>query len=123
MLVNALADRNDMQITEEQLAVFFKSCGDVLDCRVCGDPNSAMRFAFVEFATERAALQVRMRLPCKVQLLTHERLGLTLLQSSPISVDCTIRYSRDILQFLSLGSSILCTFAAAMSPFVALPGP
>ena len=49
-----------MQITEEQLAVFFKSCGDIMDCRVCGDPNSAMRFAFVEFTTSQAALQVAL---------------------------------------------------------------
>ena len=24
----------------------------VVDCRVCGDPNSALRFAFVEFTDE-----------------------------------------------------------------------
>jgi len=27
----------------------------VVDCRVCGDPNSAMRFAFIEFLEESAA--------------------------------------------------------------------
>ena len=48
-----------LQVTEEQLALFFKDCGDVVDCRVCGDPNSAMRFAFVEFFTEEAAEAVR----------------------------------------------------------------
>lgn len=25
----------------------------VVDCRVCGDPHSVLRFAFVEFADER----------------------------------------------------------------------
>lgn len=40
----------DQQITEEQLAAFFQGVGVVADCRVCGDPNSAMRFAFVEFS-------------------------------------------------------------------------
>ncbi len=50
----------DQQITEEQLATVFSECGTVVDCRVCGDPNSAMRFAFIEFLTEddaKAALK------------------------------------------------------------------
>lgn len=25
----------------------------VVDCRICGDPHSVLRFAFVEFADER----------------------------------------------------------------------
>ncbi|MEW5304071.1 MAG: hypothetical protein WDW36_006705 [Sanguina aurantia] len=37
------------QVTEEQLAMVFQECGRVLDCRICGDPNSIMRFAFIEF--------------------------------------------------------------------------
>ncbi|GMH40628.1 hypothetical protein BSKO_08532 [Bryopsis sp. KO-2023] len=41
----------DQLVTEEQLANLFSDCGVVVDCRVCGDPNSAMRFAFVEFMT------------------------------------------------------------------------
>jgi len=45
----------DQQVTEEQLAVLFSKCGVVVDCRVCGDPNSAMRFAFVEFLNEEGA--------------------------------------------------------------------
>ena len=39
----------DPGVTEATLAALFASCGAVVDCRVCGDPNSAMRFAFVEF--------------------------------------------------------------------------
>lgn len=31
----------------------------VMDCRICGDPNSAMRFAFIEFAEESSAQLVR----------------------------------------------------------------
>lgn len=42
-------------MTEDHLAYAFSSCGDVIDCRSCGDPNSALRFAFVEFAEEAAA--------------------------------------------------------------------
>uniref|UniRef100_A0A061RRQ1 Rna binding protein n=1 Tax=Tetraselmis sp. GSL018 TaxID=582737 RepID=A0A061RRQ1_9CHLO len=49
------------QVTEEQLASHFSSCGSVVDCRVCGDPNSAMRFAFIEF-TEEAAVQKALQL-------------------------------------------------------------
>ncbi|XP_074372368.1 polyadenylate-binding protein-interacting protein 12-like isoform X1 [Apium graveolens] len=39
----------DQQVTEEQLATLFIGCGQVVDCRVCGDPNSVLRFAFIEF--------------------------------------------------------------------------
>ncbi|KAI8007851.1 Polyadenylate-binding protein-interacting protein 11 [Camellia lanceoleosa] len=33
----------DHQVTEEQLAALFVNCGQVVDCRVCGDPNSVLR--------------------------------------------------------------------------------
>ena len=36
-------------MTEAELAALFSRAGQIVDCRVCGDPNSAMRFAFVEF--------------------------------------------------------------------------
>ncbi|PNH08163.1 Splicing regulatory glutamine/lysine-rich protein 1 [Tetrabaena socialis] len=39
----------DCALTEENLAAFFSDCGSIADCRICGDPNSAMRFAFIEF--------------------------------------------------------------------------
>ncbi|CAA3011662.1 polyadenylate-binding -interacting 11-like [Olea europaea subsp. europaea] len=45
----------DHQVTEEQLAAIFVSCGQVVDCRVCGDPNSVLRFAFIEFTDEEGA--------------------------------------------------------------------
>ncbi|XP_022891142.1 polyadenylate-binding protein-interacting protein 12-like [Olea europaea var. sylvestris] len=45
----------DHQVTEEQLAALFIHCGQVVDCRVCGDPNSVLRFAFVEFTDEEGA--------------------------------------------------------------------
>ncbi|CAN6553910.1 unnamed protein product [Malus baccata var. baccata] len=51
----------DQQVTEERLAAIFSSCGQVVDCRICGDPHSVLRFAFVEFADEygaRAALSL-----------------------------------------------------------------
>ncbi|XP_030525658.1 polyadenylate-binding protein-interacting protein 9-like [Rhodamnia argentea] len=51
----------DQHVTEEQLATLFSTCGQVLDCRICGDPHSVLRFAFVEFADEygaRAALNL-----------------------------------------------------------------
>ncbi|KAL0304477.1 UNVERIFIED_CONTAM: Polyadenylate-binding protein-interacting protein 11 [Sesamum radiatum] len=43
------------RVTEEQLAALFISCGQVVDCRVCGDPNSVLRFAFIEFTDEEGA--------------------------------------------------------------------
>ncbi|KAG9133961.1 hypothetical protein Leryth_004666 [Lithospermum erythrorhizon] len=45
----------DQQVTEEQLAGLFLNCGQVVDCRVCGDPSSVLRFAFVEFTDLRGA--------------------------------------------------------------------
>ncbi|EIE19216.1 hypothetical protein COCSUDRAFT_38408 [Coccomyxa subellipsoidea C-169] len=45
------------KVTEASLADVFKDSGKIVDCRVCGDPNSAMRFAFIEFADERAVQQ------------------------------------------------------------------
>jgi RNA recognition motif-containing protein len=45
----------DHQVTEEQLAALFITCGQVVDCRVCGDPNSVLRFAFIEFTDEEGA--------------------------------------------------------------------
>lgn len=45
----------DQHVTEERLAALFSSCGQVVDCRICGDPHSVLHFAFVEFADERGA--------------------------------------------------------------------
>ncbi|KAL5539136.1 hypothetical protein UlMin_024244 [Ulmus minor] len=45
----------DQQVTEENLAALFLNCGQVVDCRICGDPNSILRFAFVEFTDEDGA--------------------------------------------------------------------
>ncbi|XP_062169652.1 polyadenylate-binding protein-interacting protein 9 isoform X1 [Alnus glutinosa] len=45
----------DQHVTEERLAALFSSCGQVNDCRICGDPHSVLRFAFVEFADEHGA--------------------------------------------------------------------
>ncbi|KAE9585093.1 hypothetical protein Lal_00018309 [Lupinus albus] len=45
----------DQQVTEEQLAALFSNCGQVIDCRICGDPHSVLRFAFVEFSDEYGA--------------------------------------------------------------------
>ncbi|GMJ13621.1 CTC-interacting domain 11 [Hibiscus trionum] len=46
----------DLQVTEEILAGLFQNCGPVVDCRICGDPNSVLRFAFVEFYKEEDAM-------------------------------------------------------------------
>ncbi|XP_078440328.1 polyadenylate-binding protein-interacting protein 12-like [Wolffia australiana] len=45
----------DQQVTEEQLAALFINCGQVVDCRICGDPKSVLRFAFIEFTDEEGA--------------------------------------------------------------------
>ncbi|XP_064967837.1 polyadenylate-binding protein-interacting protein 11-like isoform X3 [Musa acuminata AAA Group] len=43
------------RVTEEKLAEIFATCGQVVDCRICGDPHSVMRFAFIEFSDEDGA--------------------------------------------------------------------
>ncbi|XP_048627003.1 polyadenylate-binding protein-interacting protein 13-like [Brassica napus] len=45
----------DQQATEEQLAGLFQSCGQVVDCRICGDNKSILRIAFIEFTDEEGA--------------------------------------------------------------------
>ncbi|XP_010492682.1 PREDICTED: polyadenylate-binding protein-interacting protein 13-like [Camelina sativa] len=45
----------DQQVTEEQLASLFLSCGQVVDCRICSDPKSILRFAFIEFTNSEGA--------------------------------------------------------------------
>ncbi|KAK8455581.1 hypothetical protein SEVIR_4G143000v4 [Setaria viridis] len=42
----------DQHVTEQKLAEVFSTCGQVVDCRICGDPNSVLRFAFIEFADD-----------------------------------------------------------------------
>ncbi|KAJ1282071.1 hypothetical protein BS78_03G021900 [Paspalum vaginatum] len=45
----------DHTVTEERLADIFATCGQVVDCRICGDPHSVLRFAFIEFSDEEGA--------------------------------------------------------------------
>ncbi|KAL8095647.1 uncharacterized protein LOC141692812 isoform X2 [Apium graveolens] len=45
----------DNEIAEVQLAALFTSCGEIVDCRICGDPKSALRFGFVEFSVKEGA--------------------------------------------------------------------
>ncbi|GJN19434.1 hypothetical protein PR202_gb06712 [Eleusine coracana subsp. coracana] len=43
------------RVTEQKLAEVFSTCGQVVDCRICGDPHSVLRFAFIEFADDAGA--------------------------------------------------------------------
>ncbi|CAN6923636.1 unnamed protein product [Brassica oleracea var. botrytis] len=54
----------DQLVTEENLAGVFAYCGEVVDCRVCGDPNSLLRFAFVEFTNEGKFLSLLVNKYC-----------------------------------------------------------
>ncbi|CAO2037860.1 unnamed protein product [Urochloa humidicola] len=45
----------DQHVTEQKLAEVFSNCGQVVDCRICGDPHSVLRFAFIEFADDAGA--------------------------------------------------------------------
>ncbi|KAJ1428340.1 RNA-binding domain superfamily [Sesbania bispinosa] len=54
----------DQHVTEERLVALFSSCGPIIDCRICCDPHSVHRFAFVEFADDysaRAALYLGVK--------------------------------------------------------------
>ncbi|KAL1218160.1 Polyadenylate-binding protein-interacting protein 13 [Cardamine amara subsp. amara] len=46
----------DQHVTEEQLASLFLSCGQIVDCRICGDHKSILRFAFIEFTNQEGAM-------------------------------------------------------------------
>jgi polyadenylate-binding protein len=46
-------------VTEEHVLHAFTCCGTIVDSRMCGDPNSALRFAFVEFDSEDAVTKAR----------------------------------------------------------------
>lgn len=37
---------------EDCISKYCRSMLKVVDCRVCGDPNSVLRFAFIEFTDE-----------------------------------------------------------------------
>lgn len=43
------------QVTEDELAKFFIPCGTIVDYRICGDTNTILRFAFIEFRSEEGA--------------------------------------------------------------------
>lgn len=47
----------DKQITEEQLKALFVTCGPIVECRICGNPKNATRFAFIEYFNEADAFQ------------------------------------------------------------------
>ncbi|KZV29740.1 nucleolysin TIAR-like [Dorcoceras hygrometricum] len=90
----------DHMVTEEQLAALFSGFGQVLDCRVCGDPHSRLRFAFVEFADEysaRAALSLCGAhlgfspvtvLPSKTAILPVNPTFLPRAESAILALDC-----------------------------------
>eukprot|EP01026_Neomeris_dumetosa_P021302 TRINITY_DN1866_c0_g1_i1.p1 TRINITY_DN1866_c0_g1~~TRINITY_DN1866_c0_g1_i1.p1 ORF type:complete len:436 (-),score=71.73 TRINITY_DN1866_c0_g1_i1:168-1475(-) len=66
----------DHNVTEADIAMLFSRCGDVVDCRLCGDAHSRMRFAFVEFSQDTWKFAVPEAL----------KLNSTLLGTSPIRV-------------------------------------
>lgn len=65
----------DHAVSERALATYFIHCGPIVDCRICGDANSAMRFAFIEFQSELGAHNALS--------LTGSTLGNTLIKVSP----------------------------------------
>ncbi|CAN6210390.1 unnamed protein product [Urochloa humidicola] len=45
----------DQTVTEQILAELFGSYGNVVDCRICGDPSNGLRYGFVELQSEEEA--------------------------------------------------------------------
>lgn len=56
----------DRRVTEGALVGLFGKFGEVLDCRICADGNSAMSFAFVEFRHSGSAENALARRPFKL---------------------------------------------------------
>jgi len=42
-------------VSEQELSRFFARCGPLVDFRICGDTNTVLRFAFVEFHSVKSA--------------------------------------------------------------------
>ncbi|KAL6777202.1 CGL28 [Auxenochlorella protothecoides x Auxenochlorella symbiontica] len=42
-------------LTEAAISAAFLSCGSIVDCRICGDTQGPLRFAFIEFCSVEAA--------------------------------------------------------------------
>eukprot|EP01025_Chloroclados_australasicus_P038449 TRINITY_DN39628_c0_g1_i1.p1 TRINITY_DN39628_c0_g1~~TRINITY_DN39628_c0_g1_i1.p1 ORF type:complete len:494 (+),score=63.98 TRINITY_DN39628_c0_g1_i1:214-1695(+) len=59
----------DHSVTEADLAVMFSGCGEVVDCRLCGDAHSRMRFAFVEFSQDSGEEAIAKALQLNNQVL------------------------------------------------------
>jgi RNA recognition motif-containing protein len=45
-------------VTEDNLLAVFAACGSIQESRMCGDPNSSFRFAFIEFEAENSVAKV-----------------------------------------------------------------
>ncbi|CAI0453289.1 unnamed protein product [Linum tenue] len=45
----------DQQVSMTDLVMMLVWWKKVVDCRICGDPNSVLRFAFIEFTDEEGA--------------------------------------------------------------------
>ncbi|CAH8360558.1 unnamed protein product [Eruca vesicaria subsp. sativa] len=59
----------DQSVTEEGLAGLFSNCGQVVDCRICGDPHSVLRFAFVEFTEGARETSLSLHVVTRLRLL------------------------------------------------------
>ncbi|KMZ74655.1 hypothetical protein ZOSMA_123G00030 [Zostera marina] len=62
----------DLHISEDYLASMFSKCGPVVDCRICIDPSSIRRIAFIEFTDEvgtAAALAMSGTIVAQLKLL------------------------------------------------------
>lgn len=45
-------------LTEAVISTAFLPCGSIVDCRICGDTQGPLRFAFIEFCSVEAAQKV-----------------------------------------------------------------
>ena len=63
------------QVSEQELARFFSDCGPIVDYRICGDTNTVLRFAFIEFHSVEASKEALS--------LTGSTLGESTIRVSP----------------------------------------
>lgn len=73
-------------VDEAQLRALFQAYGPLVECRLCGDPHSRLRFAFVEFVSRASA---RAALTCSGMQLNACFLRVTPSRTPIVAVDAS----------------------------------
>ena len=87
----------------------FTGCGTIVDSRMCGDPNSALRFAFIEFDSEEAVSKARSFVVahCRRAPLTARCLSQALALSGAVMGSYSIKVVRSKTAIVPVNASLL----------------